>query len=101
MEAFDVGDYLKSIVGDENFNLEQARARFELAKKKENVQVTAVWALVLAVLFLDKGDVVTAQDCIQSAYQALGFRPEPGLLSLCDYLQEKVIELNGQGGLNP
>jgi hypothetical protein len=100
LEQFNIGDYLKSIVGGENYRIDQAKLRFDYAKKKANDQVTAVWALVLAVLYLEQGQVNLAHGYLEEGASAIGSTHDEGLSSLYDYLKEKTIELSHCSGLS-
>lgn len=94
VEDFNIGEYLKSIVGEDNYKLDQAKLRFDFAKNKENDQVTAVWAMVLAVLYLEQGQVSLANGYLDEGACAVRTLNDPGLSSLFNYLQEKTIELS-------
>ncbi len=100
MEQFNIGDYLKSIVGGENYRVDQAKLRFDYAKKKANDQVTAVWALVLVVLYLEQGQVSLANQYLEEGTDAVRSVQDEGLRSLYDYLREKTIELSHCSGLS-
>lgn len=100
MESFSIADFLKSIVGGENYRLDQAKVRFEYAKSKSNDQVTAVWALVLAVLYLEEGHVKLAQDYLEEGSSAVTTVQDAGLHSLYDYLKEKTVELSACSSLS-
>jgi hypothetical protein len=86
MADFTIADYLKSIVGNENYQLDQALHRFDTAKQKGNQQVTTVWALVLAMLYLEIENIEKAQEFLSHSAESLKSFPDPGLQSLCDYL---------------
>ena len=100
MDQFNISDYLKSIVGTENYGFDQARLRFEFAKKKGSDQVLSVWALVLAVLYLESGELNQAQVYIKEGVRALSVHSDPGLTSIFDYLNSKLTELSTPTGFS-
>lgn len=89
---FDVQEYLRSIVGTENFNLGQAQIQLSAAERKRNSKVIIIWALVIVIFYLKAGKRPLANKYLRQAHSESQTLKNEGLESLCCYLQEKLNE---------